>query len=250
MKNYYYISTGDLNGFYTLKHRFDEIVYVRSEGYESTGAVEATLVERDHFIKNLSTDKDQALVSATAWLDEHGVEPLRRRLGIDWDLDEIQRRKAADLQAERDREAERIRTTDWNILPFGKHAGEDLRNLINTDPGYVKFVAGWDSGDGKHCAAIAKQLLAPIIAEEEQEREVKKSRLIDIFGLDRLRSYADYPFGGFAASIANSILAGQEVRERGLSIFVEIVAKEKGRANSKAFKSEYSRLCDLVFCEA
>jgi hypothetical protein len=81
---------------------------VRSEGCESTGAVEAALVERDHFIKNLSTDKDQALVSANAWLDERGIYFSRRRLDIDWDLDKIQRRKAADLQAERDREAERI----------------------------------------------------------------------------------------------------------------------------------------------
>jgi hypothetical protein len=244
MKNYYYISTGDLNGFYTLKHRFDEIVYVRSEGYESTGAVEATLVERDHFIKNLSTEKDQALVSATAWLDEHGVEPRRRRLDIDWDLDEIQRRKAADLQAERDREAERIRTTDWNILPFGKHAGEDLRNLINTDLGYVKFVAGWDSGDGKHCAAIAKQLLAPIIEQEEAQAKLETEKYINAFGRDWLEAVRNND--GFLGSVASGLLNNRIPSPRAIEVLVEIQSKYAGRYGSKKYRAEAERIWALL----
>lgn len=244
MKNYYYISTGDLNGFYTLKHRFDEIVYVRSEGYESTGAVEATLVERDHFIKNLSTDKEQALVSATAWLDEHSVEPRRRRLDIDWDLDEIQRRKAEDLQAERDREAERIRTTDWNILPFGKYAGEDLRNLINTDPGYVKFVAGWDSGDGQHCAAIAKQLLAPIIEREEAQAKVAAEKYINAFGRDWLEGVRNNE--GFLGSVASGLLNNRIPTPRAIQVLVEIQAKYAGRFGSKKYQAEANRIWALI----
>lgn len=248
MKNYYYISTGDLNGFYTLKHRFDEVIYVRSEGYEQTGAVEAQIAERDQFIKNLSTDKDQALVAANAWLDEHGVEPRRRRLDIDWDLSEIQRRSAEALEAEREREAERIRTTDWSILPFGKYAGQSLRDLVNTDPEYVAFVATWDSGDGQHCAKVAAELIAPYLAAKKAAQEAKNSRLVEIFGRDTLNYYAGGE--GFSASIARSILSGQDVRERGLSIFADIVAGSVGRRNSKAYKAEYSRLIDALFPEA
>lgn len=244
MKNYYYISTGDLNGFYTLKHRFDEIVYVRSEGYESTGHVEGVLVERDYFIKNLSTDKDQALSSATAWLDEHGVEPRRRRLDIDWNLDEIQRRKAEELQAERDREAERIRTTDWNILPFGKHAGEDLRNLINTDPGYVKFVAGWDSGDGKHCAAIAKQLLAPIIAEEKAKSKIESDKYINAFNRDWLERASGVE--GFLGSVATGLLNNRIPSDRAIEILIDISAKQRGRRGSKKYQAECDRITALL----
>jgi hypothetical protein len=95
MKNYYYISTGDLNGFYTLKHCFNEIVYVRSGNYNETGGVESQAVERDWFIKNLSTDRDKAIAAAHAWCDENGVPntPVRRRFNADFDLDEIHRLK-------------------------------------------------------------------------------------------------------------------------------------------------------------
>lgn len=246
MKNYYYISTGDLNGFYTLKHKFDETIYVRSEGYEQSGAVEAQVVERDQFIKNLSTDRDQALVAANAWLDEHGVEPRRRRLDIDWDLSEIQRRSAEALEAEREREAERIRTTDWSILPFGKYAGQSLRDLAITDPDYVTFVATWDSGDGKYCANIAAELIAPYIAAKSAAKASRVDQIVAAFGRDLLERFANEQPYQFAGNVSREILKGQEPSPRAIGILIEIAAKVAGRANSKKYQARFQEIADAL----
>ena len=246
MKNYYYISTGDLNGFYTLKHRFDETIYVRGEGYEQTGAVEAQIVERDQFIKNLSPDKDQALVAANAWLDERGVEPRRRRLDIDWDLSEIQRRSAEALDAEREREAERIRTTDWSILPFGKYAGKSLRDLVTIDPEYVSFVATWDSGDGQYCAKVAAELIAPYLAAKNAAKASRVDQIIAAFGRDVLERFADDQPHQFAGNVSREILKGQEPSPRAIVILAEIIAKLAGRRNSKGYNARYEQICELL----
>jgi hypothetical protein len=246
MKNYYYISTGDLNGFYTLKHRFDETIYVRSEGYEQTGAVEAQIAERDQFIKNLSTDKDQALVAANAWLDEHGVDPRRRRLDIDWDLSEIQRRSAEALEAEREREAERIRATDWSILPFGKYAGKSLRDLVTTDPEYVSFVATWDSGDGQHCAKVAAELIAPYLAAKNAEQQSQCDKIISAFSRSLLEIYCEVYKDKFAGSVSKQILSGIKPSDRAIDILIEIAAKEAGRSYSKKWKARYQEIVDAL----
>jgi hypothetical protein len=246
MKNYYYISTGDLNGFYTLKHRFDETIYVRSEGYEQTGAVEAQIAERDQFIKNLSTDKDQALVAANAWLDEHGVDPHRRRLDIDWDLSEIQRRSAEALEAEREREAERIRTTDWSILPFGKYAGKSLRDLVTTDPEYVSFVATWDSGDGQHCAKVAAELIAPYLAAKNAAQQSECDKIISAFSRSLLEIYCEVYKNKFAGSVSKQILSGNKPSDRAIDILIEIAAKEAGRSYSKKWKARYQEIVDAL----
>lgn len=246
MKNYYYISTGDLNGFYTLKHRFDETIYVRSEGYEQTGAVEAQIAERDQFIKNLSTDKDQALVAANAWLDDHGVDPRRRRLDIDWDLSEIQRRSAEALEAEREREAERIRTTDWSILPFGKYAGKSLRDLVTTDPEYVSFVATWNSGDGQHCAKVAAELIAPYLAAKNAEKSSRIDKIIAAFGRNILERFADDQPHQFAGSVSREILKGNIPSDRAINILSDITAKLTGRRNSKAYNARHQEIIDAL----
>lgn len=245
MKNYYYISTGDLEGFYTLKHRFDEIRYYKGEGYESTGAVESYIVENDTFIKNLSTDKAKALSSANEWCDRNGIPVSRRKFDADFDLNEIRRISREQAEARRIAEEQRIATTDWSILPFGKHAGESLHNLIKIDFHYVEFVSKWDSGDGKYCAAIARELCAPIWADQAKQKETANSRLVGIFGKDALESWANGH--DFASKIARSILQGEEVRDRGLAIFCEIIASEKGRRNSKKWVAAYESLASKIW---
>jgi len=246
MKNYYYISTGDLNGFYTLKHKFDEVIYFRSEGYEQSGAVESQVVERDQFIKNLSTDKDQALVSANAWLDENGVEFRLRRLDIDWDLSEIQRRSEEALEAEREREAERIRTTDWSILPFGKYAGQNLRDLVTTDPEYVSFVATWDSGDGKYCAKVAAELISPYLASKNAAQQSNCDKIITAFSRSQLEFWCDVYKDKFAGNVSKQILSGTKPSDRAIGILVEIAAKEAGRSNSKKYKARFQEIVDAL----
>lgn len=246
MKNYYYISTGDLNGFYTLKHKFDEVIYVRSEGYEQSGAVESQVVERDQFIKNLSTDKDQALVSANAWLDENGVEFRLRRLDIDWDLSEIQRRSAEAIEAANEREAERIRTTDWSILPFGKYAGQNLRDLAAIDPEYVTFVATWDSGDGKYCAKVASELIAPYLASKNAAQQSDCDKIIAAFSRSQLEFWCDAYKHKFAGNVSKQILSGNKPSDRAIGILVEIAAKEAGRSNSKKYKARFQEIVDAL----
>lgn len=246
MKNYYYISTGDLNGFYTLKHRFDEVIYVRSEGYEQSGAVEAQVAHRDQFIKNLSTDKDQALVAANAWLDEHGIETRRRRIDIDWDLSEIQRRSAEAIEAANEREAERIRTTDWSILPFGKYAGQNLRDLAITNPDYVTFVATWDSGDGKYCAKVAAELIAPYLAAKNAVQQSDCDKIITAFSRSQLEFWCEVYKDKFAGNVSKQILSGSKPSDRAIGILVEIAAKEAGRSNSKKYQARFQEISDAL----
>jgi hypothetical protein len=106
MKNYYYISTGDLNGFYTLKHTFTETCY-RKCGDQ----VEGYAVERDWFIKNLSTNRDEAIAKANAWADENSVPTNRRRFNANFDLEEIKRRNAEEIAAIRAAQSASIQKT-------------------------------------------------------------------------------------------------------------------------------------------
>ncbi len=141
MKNYYYISTGELNGFYTLKHRFDETCYARSANYNSTGEVESYIAERDWFVKNLSTNREKALAAAHAWCDENGVpnNGTVRRFHADFSLEEIHRLKAEEYAARRAAKSAAIQATlDANpefagvyqfVNEFQNQAGDRCKNL-------------------------------------------------------------------------------------------------------------------------
>lgn len=57
----YYISTGDLSGFYTLRTKFPETIYRKDQ----LGRVsDSYVVIRDYFICNLSTDREKAISKA------------------------------------------------------------------------------------------------------------------------------------------------------------------------------------------
>ena len=242
MKNYYYISTGDLNGFYTLRHTFTETCYSRTED----GGVESFPVERDWYIRNLSTDREEAIQKANQWADDHGIPANRRRFRAEFDLAEIKRRSAEEIEAGREREAQRILSTDWSILPFGKYAGQNLRDLVTTDPEYVSFVATWNSGDGQHCAKIAAELIAPYLAAKNAAKVTRIDQIIAAFGRDVLEHFADDQPHSFAGSVSREILKGHEPSPRAIDILTEIIAKLAGRRNSKAYNARYEQICELL----
>ena len=242
MKNYYYISTGDLNGFYTLRHTFTETCYSRTEN----GGVESFPVERDWYIRNLSTDREEAIEKASAWADENNIPANRRLFRAEFDLAEIKRRSAEEIEASREREAERIRTTDWSILPFGKYAGKSLRDLVTTDPEYVSFVATWNSGDGQHCAKVAAELIAPYLAAKNAEKSSRIDKIIAAFGRNILERFADDQPHQFAGSVSREILKGNIPSDRAINILSDIAAKLTGRRNSKAYNARYQEIIDAL----
>lgn len=242
MKNYYYISTGDLNGFYTLRHTFTETCYSRTEN----GGVESFPVQRDWYIRNLSTDREEAIQKANAWADENSVASNRRLFRAEFDLAEIKRRSAEEIEAANERIAQRILSTDWSILPFGKYEGQNLRDLATTDPEYVCFVATWDSGDGQHCAKVAAELIAPYLATKNAAKASRVDQIVAAFGRDVLQHFADDQPHQFAGSVSREILKGQEPSFRAIEILTEIVAKLAGRRNSKAYNERHEQICELL----
>lgn len=242
MKNYYYISTGDLNGFYTLRHTFTETCYSRTEN----GGTESFPVERDWYIRNLSTDREEAIQKANQWADDHGISVNRRRFRAEFDLAEIKRRSAEEIEAANEREAERIRTTDWSILPFGKYAGKSLRDLVTADPEYVSFVATWNSGDGQYCAKVAAELIAPYLSAKNAVKASRIDQIVAAFGRDVLERFADDQPHQFAGSVSREILKGHIPSDRAIDILLDITAKLTGRRNSKAYNARYQEIIDAL----
>lgn len=88
MSNQFFISTGDKAGFYTLRAVVPK--YVGGQW-----------VDGSEYICTLSTDWDAAVKKAHAYLAEHYTGDVKL-YGNQFELQDIQRRKAEDLAAERD----------------------------------------------------------------------------------------------------------------------------------------------------
>ncbi len=60
MLDHYYVSTGAQTKMYTLRQQFEEKVWFKLD----CGKAESTIVVRDWYVQNLSTDKKQAVERA------------------------------------------------------------------------------------------------------------------------------------------------------------------------------------------
>lgn len=141
MRDYHYISSGEQTKMYTLRHKFDEVVWFKGEN----GKAESSIVERDWHIRNLSIDADKALEKAKA-LGYNVVKPTHT-------LEEITRNKARsseEVEAAKLAKEERDLTTQRmklegeidaikdGMFPFGKYAFTPFVDVLRLEgAGYI-----------------------------------------------------------------------------------------------------------------
>lgn len=228
----YYISTGQKSGFYTLRVEFAEPTYYKSE----YGVVSAGMVARDHYIMTLTRDPQTALAKAQKYLADVGAEGTLE--APDFDLFDI-RRHAHDAE--------------WGLtFHGGKYEGRSIEWVLQNDPEYALWAAQ-NMGGPKYAQTveILQEYLAPqlealaaerVHAAQTREQALAQARAILAPLAERM---ADGQ-GGFRDSIAREMLQGVIPRGRGLTITLDILAKQMGRGNSKAYWDEYEKLQDLL----
>lgn len=220
----YYISTGEKNCFYTLRYRFSEPTWIQGPH----GATAGPAKERDYHICNLSIDRDEAIRKAK--------ERTGKDLTADFDLSKIDRRK----------------NVDWSIFQFGHHIGESIHEVKLTDPDYLIWVAENMRSDGRNGETV--ELITSLMSHELGERKDARDeaaqkaealRAHRISALSEVIRRMPDGNGGFRDSITDSLKRGEELRGRGITIACEILAKECGRRNSKAYLAEYERIASI-----
>lgn len=234
------ISTGDKSGFYTLKAFGTRTRYSKDdEGNVSTESDDASV-----YIRNLSTDKEQALSAARAYLSEH--YPSAKFNGVvNFDLDEIARISREQSEARRAAEEARVASTDFSVFQGGKHAGKSVAAVHAEDPSYLGWFADQSfktDTDSARTQVFAKALLAPEReAAAAAAGSLAKALLAEI-GNETLDAWVKGFAGGFLCSVTTALLQGHAPKGRALGILIECIAKQAGRANSKAFKARYAEL--------
>jgi len=238
--NHFGISTGDKNGFYTLKAYGTRTRHIRDdEGNVSTESDDASV-----YIKNLSTDKAQALNSAREYLSKN--YPNAKFSGVvNFDLDEIARISREQAEARRAAEAARVASTDFSKFQGGKHAGKYVVEVYSEDKGYLEWFANQSfkpDTDSARTQVFAKALLAPEREAAEAAAESLAKALLSEVGDSTLDAWTKGFAGGFLCSISTGLLQGHAPQGRALYILLECIAKQVGTKNTKAFKAYYAEL--------
>jgi hypothetical protein len=233
------ISTGDKAGFYTLR-----AFGVRSRHVRTEHGVESECDDASVYIRNLSTDREQALAAARSYLAKN--YPGARFSGVvNFDLDEIHRISREESERRAAAEAARIASTDFSVFQGGKHAGKTVAEVAAEDKGYLNWFADQcfkADSDSARTQQFAKALLAP---EREQAAKAASSRAEALkreIGDATFKSWQAGAGGEFLRSITSGLTQGTVPRGRGLSIVLEILAKWAGRAGSKAFNARLAEL--------
>lgn len=242
--NGYFISTGEKNGFYTLKKRVFEPRYAQSSsgGWAAVGGE-----EKEVFFQNLSTDQDEALRKAK--------EITGFDLSIDFDLDDIQRLEAEEYARIRAEKQAEFDATDWSVFQFGKYAGRKIADVFAENPGYVEWFSGQfanthrnsleDQGRAiiiQHCI----DLVAPVQAERKSKQSSEAQDLVAALGAETVAEVASREEDGFAKSVCSQLLGGSTISDKALNILVEIFAKFEGRRNSKAYNAAQDAIWDRI----
>ena len=233
------ISTGEKSGYYTLR----AYGVRRSFSRDENGSVEQSSDDTSVYVKNLSTDKAQAIEAARAYVAEH-YPTDRLNEQVNFDLDEIERISREQADARRAAEAARVAATDFNVFQTGKHAGKTVEAVYAEDKSYLEWFSGQSyraETDAARTQVFAKALLAPEQAAAQVSRTSKIDALKAEIGVS-YNAWYEGEAGPFLRSIANDLKHGVLPRGRGLSIVLEILAKWAGRTGSKAFKARLAEL--------
>jgi uncharacterized protein (DUF3820 family) len=248
MKNAgYFISTGDKNGFYTLR-KMEIESSVDSDGMPYSK-------EKEIYFQNLSTDRAEALAKAK--------EITGYDLEVGFDLTTIARLKEEEYARLRALRAEYLANFDASVFDGGKYDGRKIAEIFIEDEQYVRWYAnnGWFSKDEQKLQqATCRALLAPAIAAEQASRDVNRQKLVAVFGEAWLRGFINHNQQTFCHNMALQILGIRfdyrdswnpaEIQEqahslptgRALDIMLEIKAKDSGRRNSKAYNAALEAL--------
>lgn len=248
MKNAgYFISTGDKNGFYTLR-KMEIESSVDSDGMPYSK-------EKEIYFQNLSTDRSEALAKAK--------EITGYDLEVGFDLTTIARLKEEEYARLRALRAEYLAQFDASVFHGGKYAGRKIAEVFSEDQGYVRWFSNSSSNNDEIQLQVTtcKALIAPVIASEQSSRDGSRQKLIAVLGEAWLRSFINTQSEGFCHSVACQILGirfshqamGNPVEVniaedctlpsgRALDIMLEIKAKESGRRNSKAYNAALEAL--------
>jgi len=271
--DYFYVSTGAKNNFYTLRHCFIEAVYARTD----RGNVETGSRERDYHLQNLSIDKAQALAEAQrltgkVFSAEFDVLPIGAKHAV-----------------------------DWSLFQGGKYIGQSIHEVRETDPQYLIWIAE-NQRVGSPTYGKTVELIQSLMAKELGQRKAEKDAkaaqdaadratriakyavlvpdLVDqaasawphpswqslgkaadsfieawIVGYDRngqeLRVRRDVRDGtwlgdGFVWSVAAGLMNGELPHGRGLDIMLDIIASRAGRRNSKAYVQRMDEVRDIL----
>ena len=226
MRNRYYISTGALNNFYTLRYSFDE----HGSRYVGDGLPpEITTITRDYHVRNLSTDRETALAKAR--------EFTGLALSAEFDVVPIGERREFD--------------GDWSIFRAGKYAGHSIHEVIEIDRDYVLYMLEHNGHSDRYAktldlarALLADELRARAAAKTAAARraEIRKARRIRLLASSAgiLRRY--YTSGSFAHNIAATLEDGSLPIGRGYDITLDMIARADGsRRNSKAYATQADR---------
>lgn len=232
MKNKgFFISTGEKNGFYTLK----KVDFTHRYAMGCSGQwVPAGSERKDIYYQNLSTDRDEAIRKAK--------ELTGYDLSIGFDLDEIKRLEAEEYARIRAEKQAKFNATDWSVFQFGKHQGRSVQDVFATDPGYIEwFSEAWvginDEGKAR-TRQFCRDIVAPIIEARQAKEGSKAQAIVAALGADNVKDGAEES-EGFVASVCSQLLRGSVPSDRALWILAEIFSKYAGRRNSKAYKAAY-----------
>lgn len=222
---HYYISSGNLNCFYTLRYTFTEACRVGDD---------VGTIERDYYICNLSTDPVEATRKA------------KERTGCDLDashaVDQIHRRT----------------NIDWSILQAGGRTGQSIFTLLeDKSPKGGRDYLLWlceNCATSKNYAKtveLAKAYLEHELTQRADDRQAKKDEATakaEAYAL-RCKPVSEIikaQKGDFCASIACDIENGIAPRGRAFSIVCDIYGKAFGRRNSKAYNTAYGAAQELL----
>ena len=265
--DYFFISTGAKNNFYTLRHCFTEATYTKGE----RGTVDTGSREREYHLQNLSTDKETAIKQAEALT---GL-----KLSAEFDVMPIGEK----------------RPVDWSIFQGGKYVGQSIHEVRESDPNYLIWIAENQSPKSgtyggtveliqslmahelKGRADVKQEVAANAAAKRAAVAEKYKPLVRDLIGGipgemgeystwrkveddERVTVYASdaftdstlvhdkktgewrTPFGKFVLSVAAGLLNGEAPRGRGLDIMLDIMSKAYGRRNSAGYNKRMEEL--------
>lgn len=253
MKSTYYISTGSLEVFYTLRYTFEEVVYFGGE---------SSIVERDYFIQNLSLDRDEAIAKAKTLVAERAGSAGHLELDDTFILE--RQRKAAEA-------------IDWSIFRGGKYTGKSIHEVAEIDRNYLVWLCsqGWTEGSqyrktAELASALVRHELDAKAAEKAADAAAAAARVellkpvVALFkNLHVTVSFVKNgpyftpcePFqraSWGAGILADDLEAGKEPSARVAYSAIEDLLKiegytRRGKKNLAAYDARHQELLDLIF---
>jgi len=233
-----YISSGARNVMYTLRYSYDEPKWARN----SYGQHVLTHYERrDYHIATLCGDRERAVEKAEKIIAEKDwIRDLKDvRIDLDASFDTADRAKSREI--------------DHSLFAFGKYYGESVRDVLEKDFDYCLWAAENIRGKRHEKLRAILKAVPEVKAEldrqeaetreREAEREKAKESRASLFAeiADRLEDGK----GGFRDSVAIDLREGGSISRKAEDIVCDILAKQMGRRNSKAYDEEFDRIEDV-----